>query len=152
MTSPIDVARSADDSRLVYDPQELANRYVAAWNEADAARRRNAVLELWTEDGLHVLQPPQAVRDAASDLNMTAIFQARGHAELLARVGRAYEKFVASGQFSFRARSNAVRVGDVVKFNWEMVSSKGEVTAVGLEFVVLAADGRIRLDHQFIEP
>jgi hypothetical protein len=38
-----------------------------------------------------------------------------------------------------------------VKFNWEMVSSDGEAVAVGLEFLVLDPDGRIRLDYQFIE-
>jgi hypothetical protein len=49
------------------------------------------------------------------------------------------------------ARDNAARVGDAVKFNWEMVSTSGEVAGVGLEFLVLDADGRIRLDYQFIE-
>jgi len=42
-------------------------------------------------------------------------------------------------------------LGDVVKFNWEMVSTSGEVVGVGLEFMILAADGRIRMDYQFIE-
>jgi hypothetical protein len=32
-----------------------------------------------------------------------------------------------------------------------MVSADGAVAGVGLEFVLLAADGRIRLDYQFIE-
>jgi hypothetical protein len=32
-----------------------------------------------------------------------------------------------------------------------MVSASGEVAGVGLEFVVLDADGRIRMDYQFIE-
>ena len=64
---------------------------------------------------------------------------------------RAYEEFIAPGKFSFRSRHNAARLGDVVKFQWEMVSKGGEVAGVGLEFLVLAADGRIRLDYQFIE-
>jgi hypothetical protein len=32
-----------------------------------------------------------------------------------------------------------------------MVSNDGEVAGVGLEVLVLAADGRIRRDYQFIE-
>jgi hypothetical protein len=32
-----------------------------------------------------------------------------------------------------------------------MVSASGEVASVGLEFGILAADSRIRLDYQFIE-
>jgi hypothetical protein len=32
-----------------------------------------------------------------------------------------------------------------------MVTADGEVAGVGLEFVMLDADGRVRLDYQFIE-
>ena len=40
----------------------------------------------------------------------------------------------------------------MVKFHWEMVpSGGGDAAAVGLEVLVLAEDGRIRTDHQFIE-
>jgi hypothetical protein len=42
-------------------------------------------------------------------------------------------------------------VADAVKFRWEMVSASGEVAGVGLEFLVLAGDGRIVRDYQFIE-
>jgi hypothetical protein len=133
-------------------PTELVDRYVAVWNEGDAARRRDAIAALWSEDAVHTLQPPQEVLDAAAALDVTPVFQARGHAELEARVARAHEEFVVAGKFSFRSKGNAARLGDVVRFNWEMVSSDGEVAGVGLEFLVLAPDGRIRLDYQFIEP
>jgi hypothetical protein len=43
------------------------------------------------------------------------------------------------------------RIADVVKFNWESVSADGEVAGVGLAFLALAPNGRIRLDYQFIE-
>ena len=52
---------------------------------------------------------------------------------------------------SFRPRDDASHIGDAVKFNWEGVSPSGEVLAVGLEFVILAPDGRIRTNYQFIE-
>jgi hypothetical protein len=134
------------------DAKELADRYIAIWNEADATRRRAAVTQLWTEDAVHLFQPPQEVVETATALDATPIFQARGHGELEARVARAYEKFVAPGQFLFRSQGTAVRVADAVNFNWEMASTKGQVAGAGREFVVLAADGRIRLDYQFIAP
>ena len=133
------------------DPSTLANRYAAIWNEPDVERRRLAVSELWAEDAVHVLQPPEEVRAAAAQLDVVSTFQSRGHRELEARVTRAYEQFVAAGEFSFRPRDNASRVGDAVKFGWEMVSRSGEVAGAGLEFVLLDAGGRIRLDYQFIE-
>ena len=135
----------------ISDLDNIVDRYVAVWNEPDADRRRRAVAELWTEDAVHFLQPPNEVREAAAALDVTAVFQARGHRELEARVGRAYEQFVAPGEHSFRSQGTDTRLGDVVKFRWEMVSTSGAVASVGLEFLVIDADGRIRLDYQFIE-
>jgi hypothetical protein len=133
------------------DPQNLADRYTAVWNEPDPETRRRTVRELWTEDGVHLLQPPQEVVAAAARLAIEPSFEARGHAALEARVGRAYDEFVASGQFVFRSRDDATRLGDVVKWHWEAIDADGRIGGVGLEFVVLDDDGRIRLDYQFIE-
>lgn len=134
------------------DVNQLAGRYVAVWNQPDPARRRAAIAEVWTDDAVHLLEPPVEAREAAAGLAINPVFAARGHAELLRRVTRAYEEWVAPGQFTFRARADAARVADLVKFHWEMVTPDGEVAAVGLEIVLLAADGRIRLDYQLIEP
>ena len=129
---------------------KLVDRFVAIWNEPSAERRRAMVSELWTEDAVHVFEPPQEVLDAAAALSVTAVFRARGHVELEDRVARAYEEFVAPGRLSFTLSGQAKRVADAVRFTWEMVSGDGAVAATGLEFPVLAADGRIRLDYQFI--
>ena len=135
------------------DPRELARRYVAAWNEPDAGRRRKAIHDLWTEDGAQIIQPPQEIRAAATALGfMSATLQARGHDALEVRVTRAFEEFVAPGEFAFRARDNAERLDNVVKFNWEMVPTRGgPVAGVGLEIFILDEDGRIKTDYQFIE-
>ena len=133
-------------------PKELADRYVAVWIEPDTQQRRKAVCELWAEDGVQILEPPQEVRETAATLGMTPTLKARGHDALQVRVTRSYEQFMAAGEFIFRARDNAAGLDDVVKFNWEMVrTSDGEVVAVGLEILVLDDDGRIRVDYQFIE-
>ena len=58
---------------------------------------------------------------------------------------------MATGQMSFRARDDAARIGDAVKWHWEGVSPDGEIVGVGLELVLLAPDGRIQTDYQFIE-
>src|SRR5262245_10156519 len=133
------------------DIKDLVERYVAVWNEPGTVRRRQAVRELWSEDAVHLLQPTQVVLEAAAGLDVRAVFQVRGHAELEKRVDRAYDTFVAEGGNSFRPRSDGARVGDVAKFRWEMVTGGGEVASVGLEFVVLNSDGRIHTDYQFIE-
>jgi hypothetical protein len=135
------------------DAQELVRRYVAVWTEPDAELRRKAIQGLWAEDGAHVLQPPQEIRQAAAELGFPSVtLDARGHDALEIRVTRAYQDFVAPGEFTFRARDNADRLGDIVKFNWEMVPvGGGAAAAVGLEILVLGEDNRIKTDYQFIE-
>jgi hypothetical protein len=54
------------------DPRKLVDRYVAVWNEPDAELRRKAIHELWTENGAHILQPPQEIRKAATGLGFTS--------------------------------------------------------------------------------
>jgi hypothetical protein len=131
---------------------ELGDRYVAVWNEGDPERRRALIAELWAPDGEHLLVPPQEVRQAAAGMKMSSMFVVRGHRELDARVTDAYERFIASGEYDFRRRDDAERLRDVVKFRWEMISSGGgSVAGVGLEFLVIDAEGRIRSDYQFIE-
>jgi len=133
------------------DPNELAERYAAVWMERDGDRRRKAIADLWSDDAIHVLQPTQEVYEAAEERAVNPTWQVRGHDELEARVTKAYEDFVASGEMSFQVQGGARRLGDVVTWRWEGVSPDGEVLGVGLEFVILAADGRIATDYQFVE-
>ena len=130
---------------------QLAERYAAVWMEADADRRRRLIAELWSEDAIHLLQPTQEVYAASAERAVNPTWQVRGHDELTARVTSAHEDFVASGEMTFRARAGARRLGDVVTWRWEGISPEGEVVGAGLEFVVLAADGRIATDYQFVE-
>ena len=131
---------------------KLAKKYVTLWNEPDADRRRRMIAELWTEDGRHILQPPQEIREIAArpGLAITAILEARGYEEIEARAASAYEHWVGSEGLSFRGRDDAARLGDVVKLHWEAVAKDGEAFAVGLNFLVLAADGRIKRDYTFV--
>ena len=110
------------------------------------------IAELWTEDGRHLLQPPQEIRELAAQpgIGMPAILEARGRDEIEARVASAFEHWVGSEGLSFRGRGDVERLGDVVKFHWEAVAADGEAFGVGLNFLVLAADGRIQRDYVFV--
>ena len=132
---------------------ELADRYVALWNEPDPDRRRRMIAALWTEDGSHILQPPEEIREVAArpGIGMTAVLEARGYEEIEARAATAYEEWVGSQELSFRRRADAERLHDVVKFHWEAIAKDGEAFAVGLSFLVLAEDGRVRRDYTFVE-
>lgn len=115
--------------------QDLAERYVAVWNETEPEARRNAIAALWRPDGAHYIKDREA----------------RGYADLEKRVVGSHEKNVRDNGNRFRARPAAQRLRDVVTFTWEMVPRDGEaVLAVGLEFLVLDANGQILTDYQFI--
>lgn len=135
------------------DADELVQLYVAVWTEPDPAARRKAIEQLWAEDGAQVLQPPVEIRDAAAALGFVhPTLEARGYDELETRVTRAYEEFVAPGEYTFRASGPAVRLHDVVKFHWEMVPvGGGEAVGGGVDVFVLDG-GRVRTDYQFPDP
>jgi hypothetical protein len=131
---------------------ELAEKYLALWNEADAGRRRRMIAELWQADGRHVLQPPQEIREVAArpGIAITAILEARGYEEIEARAASVYDHWVGSEGLTFHGRDDVERLADVVKFHWDAVAKDGEVAAVGLVLLVLAANGRIERDYTFV--
>jgi len=137
-----------------HDPTTITERYVSLWNEPDPTLRRQLIRELWPSDGRQVLDPPEDLRRIARSVGFGApTLEARGYDALEARVARAHEEFVAPGSYRFRSRGNAARLHDVVKFNWEMVSTADEeVVGTGLDIFVLDGDGRITVDYQFVEP
>jgi hypothetical protein len=73
-----------------------------------------------------------------------------GYEEIGARAASVYEHCVGAEGLSFRGRDDAERLADVVKFHWEAVAKNGEVFAVGLSFLVVAANGRIERDYTFV--
>ena len=135
------------------NPTELADRYVALWNEPDPERRRAEVRAVWTEEGGQILLPPQEIRERAAALGFfDSVLEARGHSALERRATVAYEQFIAPGEFTFRRRGGVIQLGDVVRLEWEVAPlDGGPPTGGGTEFVLLSPDGRIRTDYQFID-
>jgi hypothetical protein len=114
---------------------KFVDRYVEVWNEPDAAKRRRTIEALWVPGGA----------------NYTASTEATSYQALHDRVTSAYEAYVRSGKYRFRRAGPPAAHHNAVKVQWEMVNvDDGSVASVGLEFLILANDGRIISDHQFI--
>jgi hypothetical protein len=114
------------------DAQALADRYVAAWNEPDAAKRFSAIAALWAPDA------PRRERGA------------RGYGALAKLMSGAPEKDAGREAIRFRAAPSARLRRDVVTFRWEMLLGESEtVLASGLEFLIVDDEGKILLDHPF---
>jgi len=119
-----------------YNLDRLIERYVAQWHESDGTARRRRIEELWSPDAA----------------NFTPSLEVRGHDALEARVRASYEKWVRDAGCVFRPRHANLHHG-AVRFAWDMASGRdGKVISIGVEFLLLADDGRICQDFQFIEP
>jgi hypothetical protein len=132
--------------------KHLVERYLAMWNEPDVEARRRLVRSVFSEQAVHRVQGPEEIRVVARALGFpTVTLEVRGYDELDFRVGQAYREFVAPGTFTFRARDDGARLGQVVKFGWAMVGTDGAVAGTGSDVVVLDDDGRVLTDHQFVD-
>jgi hypothetical protein len=116
---------------------DLAQRYIDIWNETDSAARRAQIAGLWVEDGTHYVRTRKV----------------HGHADLEIRVATSHQTNVTERNFRFELAGGVEPLRDMVKFNWRMVpGGGGAVAATGLIVLLVAEDGRIRTDYQFVDP
>jgi hypothetical protein len=120
---------------IMLDAQDLAERYVAVWNESESARRRQLIVELWVPEGRHYV----GVREAI------------GYDALEQRVTGSHNKNVRDGGHRFRAAKDARGLRNIVTFRWEMLrAGEEQVVARGLEVLMVGDDGRFQVDYQFV--
>jgi hypothetical protein len=113
---------------------EIAERYMALWNEVNDDARRKAVDEMFTPDAVYLMfnNDPFVGRDA--------IFK---------HVTVAHRIYIPFG-FTFKSSYNASGHHNVVRFDWVMVSTDtGEAEMTGNDMLVLDDEGRIQADYQF---
>ena len=111
----------------------LTDRYIAVWNEADPARRRERIEALWAPGGATTHR----------------LLEARGYDAIGRRVAGANETWVRDGGFAFRV-GEVLAHNEVVRLVWEMVRPEtGEVDTRALSHLVLDREGRILCDYQF---
>ena len=100
-----------------------------------------------------MVNPPPGVRETAAQYGVPfPSAEIRGHDALYARVTRAYEMFIADGEYLFERQGEVVRhARAAVAMNWAMRSrASGSVAGSGLEVLTFGPDGRVRTDHQFV--
>ncbi|HTC10573.1 MAG TPA: hypothetical protein VK726_17555 [Acetobacteraceae bacterium] len=119
----------------MFDAQDLADKYVAVWNESDPERRRRQIAALWVPDGQHY----------------TDLREARGYDALEQRIIGSYNKNVRDSGHRFRASHDARSLRDIITFHWEMLTAAGQrVVACGRAVLRVDDEGRILTDYLFI--
>jgi hypothetical protein len=111
----------------------LVNRYIEAWNEADGDRRRELVAATWTDDGTYL------------DPVMSGV----GHDSIATMIGLAHQQFP---EHRFELSFGPDAHNDVVRFAWTLYGPEGNSpVAVGVDFGVVADEGRLRSVTGFLE-
>ena len=106
------------------DIAKLIDRYLEAWNETDAERRRALIARTWTEDASY-LDP---------------VLCGRGHDGIDAMVEAVHAKYPG---LKFARSSQIDTHNDRVRFGWTFAPEQGPAMARGLDIAVVAADGRL---------
>jgi SnoaL-like domain len=112
--------------------QEMVERYLAVWNETDAARRRKLVDELWAEDGSYT--------DPLAD--------AHGRAEIDGLIGAVQQQFPG---FVCTLGGPVDGHHEQARFTWHLGPDGGEPVVIGFDVAVLNGGGQIRSVYGFLD-
>jgi phage pi2 protein 07 len=115
----------------MFDATELAERYIAIWNETDADRRRKMIAECWTEDAVYV----------------DPMMKAEGYAEIDGLVAAVHDRFPG---FRFSLVKPADRYGDNLRFSWQLGPQHQPDMIMGTDFALLDGD-RMKTVNGFID-
>ena len=114
------------------DFAELAEQYIAAWNETDPSARRALIREIWSEDGRY-LDP---------------LAQVAGHDQIDAVIAAAQSQFAG---MTFRLAGPVDAHHDQARFTWELGPHGAEALVVGFDVAQRDADGRLALVLGFLD-
>jgi len=110
----------------------IASRYIAAWDELDAGRRRARIAEVFTPDAVYL--DPMA--------------RSAGHDGLDAMIGAVQQQFAG---LRFRLHGKQDGHNNVLRFSWALGAEGAEPVARGTDVVVVADDGRISSVTGFLD-
>ena len=119
------------------DFDNLARRYIAAFNESDEAARKDLIAAVFTPDATYT--------DPMADVS--------GHDGIGAFLGAAREQL--SG-FEFRVLGPVDAHHGQARFRWEagpteVLDGPGDAPVIGFDVVVTGDDGRITRVHGFLD-
>ncbi|WP_211462407.1 nuclear transport factor 2 family protein [Collimonas silvisoli] len=123
---------TASAKNIANEAASIATRYIAAWNEQDAVRRRASIAAVFTPDASYV---DPMMRNA-------------GHDGLDAMIGAVQKQF-AGLRFGLHGKQDGHN--DVVRFSWALAADGAEPVAYGTDIAVVAADGRISSVTGFLD-
>jgi hypothetical protein len=111
---------------------DIAQRYLAIWNEGDAARRRARIAELWAADARYA----------------DPLMAGEGHDGIEAMIAAARAQFPGH-RFSLAGTPDGH--GGNLRFSWSLAPEGGAPIAHGTDFATLDAEGRLARVTGFLD-
>ena len=105
-------------------PHTITDRYLASWNEADAARRQALIAALWNPQGRYA----------------DPLMSGQGHDGIARMIEAARAQFPG---LQFTPRGEADGHGAFARFSWSLGPAGGAAVAGGTDVVRLDDQGRI---------
>lgn len=103
------------------DVTQIAQNYIAAWNETDPVHRNRLVADHWAGDAVYI----------------DPMMQAAGHEQIAGLIGAVHERFPG---FHFTLDGKPDGYGDKVRFSW-MLGPQAEPDMIkGTDFAVVEND------------
>lgn len=112
-------------------PTQIANDYVALWNETDPSRRLAMLERAWTKEATYV----------------DPVMFGKGHSQISELVRAVHGKFPG---LVFSLIGSADGYGDHVRFSWSLGPAGGEAEIKGTDFVTLSG-GRFATVTGFLD-
>jgi hypothetical protein len=106
------------------DAANIAQRYIASWNESDPEQRRALIAALWADDASYV----------------DPLMQGHGHAEINALVSAVHDRFPGYG---FALSGQADGYGDRVRFSWTLARPGEPPVVHGTDFAIIDRNDRL---------
>lgn len=111
---------------------DIAERYIALWNETHGERRRDLIAQSWTETASYV----------------DPLMRGEGYDGIDSLIAAVHERFPGH---RFVIRGEPEGHNDRVRFSWSLGAEGAPPVAHGTDFAVLAADGRLQSVTGFLD-
>jgi len=112
--------------------EEIAQHYLASWNETDADARQASIEQLWAADGRYT--------DPLADV--------QGLKQIDATIAAVQAQFPS---FHFRLAGPVDGHGNQCRFSWELGPDGAEAPVVGFDVAVLTPEGKVQTVLGFLD-
>ena len=117
---------------VMNDVNALVQRYFAVWNETDADRRHELIMQTWADDASYI----------------DPMIRGEGQAGIDAMVQGVQNSFAGH---KFRQTSAVDAHNGHLRFAWELAPADGPVLVAGTDFAVVTADNRLQTVIGFLD-